>query len=503
VTLSFAARDMASYDYSDANGNGFKGYELDGGNYAVKIMRDAHTLVDTVNYTVAAAGIRYENDSATGNKVENLFDNVSEEIDAYMSRADFEGTFPAPVTDGDRAVTAAFISSLTYAVNDTAQDPWYSESAPAQSGKELTYKNTAIKLYDLFGVDYGDPLWDEFLNQLTVGQMKELIAKGNFRTVNIDNIAKPLTIDADGPMGFAIFMGDPSVYDTCYYASECVIGATWNADLAEAMGKMIGNEGLSGYEKGDGRPYSGWYAPAMNIHRSQFGGRNFEYYSEDGAVAAKMAAAVVRGAKSKGVYTYAKHFALNDQETNRDTTGLITWANEQSMRELYFKPFEAAVKDGGTTAMMSAFNRIGAVWAGGNHTLLTRLLRDEWGFRGMVITDFNLTAYMNVDQMIRAGGDLNLSPSKNLSETSSATALTAIRAAAKNILYTVANSNAMNGMGKNVVYGYALPVWLMLVYIGDAVAVALLGGWGALVIVRAKKKERKAKAEANFLSNNN
>jgi beta-glucosidase len=209
--------------------------------------------------------------------------------------------------------------------------------------------------------------------------------------------------------------------------------------------------------------------------------------SEDGFLAAGMAAGVVKGAREKGVYTYAKHFALNDQETNRDTTDLITWCNEQAMRELYFVPFEAAVKDGGATAFMSSFNRVGTVWAGGDYNLLTNLLRVEWGFRGTVITDFNLTPYMNVDQMIRAGGDLNLSPSKNLSSNASATAVAAIRAAAKNILYTVANSNAMNGMGSKVVWGYARPLWVIYLSVADAAIAVLCIGWGALVFFRKLK----------------
>ncbi len=490
LTLTLNARSMASYDYSDANANGYCGYELDAGDYEIKIMRNSHAVFHTIGYTVSEEGIKYTDDSATGNPVENLFDGVSDHISTYLSRADFDGTWPEPPTAEERETTQAIINSMTYNLNDKETDPWYSTQVPQQQDKVLSYNNTEFKLYDLIGEDYNSPLWDDLLNQLTVEQMTLLISKGNFRTVNLDNIAKPLTIDADGPMGFAIFMGDPAIYDTGYYASGCVIGATWSKELAFEMGKMIGNEGLVGNERADGRPYSGWYAPAMNIHRSPFGGRNFEYYSEDALLSGMMASEVVKGAQSKGVYTYCKHFALNEQETNRDTTGLITWANEQSMRELYFVPFEMAVKDGGTTAMMSAFNRIGTVWAGGDYTLLTRLLRDEWGFCGMVITDFNLTKYMDVDQMVRAGGDLNLSPSKGVTSDSGATSVTAIRRAAKNILYTVANSNAMDGMGKNVVYRYALPIWVILFIVADVAVFLICSAWGAAVITKAKRKSK-------------
>lgn len=239
----------------------------------------------------------------------------------------------------------------------------------------------------------------------------------------------------------------------------------------------------NGNERGDGTPYSGWYAPAMNLHRSQFGGRNFEYYSEDGYLSGMMASAVVKGAKSKGVYTYAKHLVLNEQETNRGGTGLVTWTNEQAMRELYFKPFEMTVKDGGTTAMMSSFNRIGLTWTGGSYALLTELLRDEWGFRGMVITDFVTTeAYMNEDQMIRAGGDLSLCNYGPVEDTTSPTAVAAIRQATKNLLYTVANSNAMNGMGEGVVWAYRDPWWVTTLY-------AICGVMGLLTVITFFKKE--------------
>ena len=203
-----------------------------------------------------------------------------------------------------------------------------------------------------------------------------------------------------------------------------------------------------------------------------------------------MAAEVVKGAKSKGVYTYAKHFALNDQETNRDTTGLLTWANEQAMRELYFRPFEICVKEGKTNAMMSSFNRIGVEWTGGSYRLLTTVLRDEWGFEGMVITDFNLKTYMNVDQMLRAGGDINLSPSGKPSSTSTATDITVMRRAIKNILFTVANSNAMNGSGPNVVWGYALPYWVIWLILANVFLLVLTATLGALMFISFSKYKK-------------
>ena len=386
--------------------------------------------------------------------------------------------------------------------------PWYSARSPRQKRKQQTYKTTEVKLYRLIGKDYNDPLWDKLLNQLTYSEMAYLIGTGNFNTAAMKNIDKPKTIDPDGPAGFTNFMtvikSTAVVYDTCFYASECVIGATYNVELAERMGEAAGNESLAGNERGDGRTYSGWYAPAVNIHRTPFGGRDWEYYSEDGLLAGKMAAGVVRGAKSKGVYTYIKHFALNEQETHRDTTGLITWANEQAMREIYLKPFELTVKEGGTNAMMSSFNRIGTVWAGGSYELLTQILRNEWGFKGMVITDYSTSTYMYTDQMIRAGGDLVLMQDKQLSLSGTvmtSSHKTALRQATKNILYTVANSNAMNGMGEGIIYAYAMPYWKIMLICLDCAVVAALGVWGFFSIRKSLKKE-KLKSEENTQSDN-
>jgi len=208
-----------------------------------------------------------------------------------------------------------------------------------------------------------------------------------------------------------------------------------------------------------------------------------------------MAQNVVKGAKEKGIYTYAKHFALNEQETKRDDTGLLTWANEQCMREVYFEPFEMIVKEGKTTAMMSSFNRIGTVWAGGNYNLLTQLLRNEWGFEGMVITDFNLKNYMNTDQMIRAGGDLNLCAEKRPSSMSSATDVTAMRRAVKNILFTVANSCAMNGFGADIVWGYTVPWWVIWLIIAEGIILITDGTLWTFYILKRKKNLKISKGE--------
>lgn len=506
VTLSIDVPDMASYDWSDANRNDFKGYELDDGTYTLMLGKNAHDAWQpgalSLSYRVPRVdgiGFQYPEDPVTGNPVVNRYDDVSEHISQYLTRdpgVGFETTMPKTPTTEEMSVDGAFIASLSYDADDTGK-PWYNDNTPTfgyEPGEDEAYK-----LYDVIevddegnvSVDYENEIFNKLLDMLTLEEMAYLIGTGNFNTNYIESIDKPKTVDPDGPAGFTNFMGDPTVYGTCKYASECVIGATWNKDLVYDMGVMIGLESLWGNVRGDGRPYSGWYAPAVNIHRSPFSGRNFDYYSEDPVLSGKMAAQVISGAKSKGVYTYVKHFAANDQETNRDTNGLITWLNEQSLREIYLKPFELAVKEGGTTAMMSSFNRIGTVWAGGDYRLLTEILRDEWGFRGTVITDYNLCEHMPPDQMIRAGGDLNLTQDGlPTTENASPTQMNAIRNAVKNILYTVAGSNAMNGYGEGNVWAYALPVWQIWLIVINIALVVISAVWGFFVIRRALKKNK-------------
>jgi beta-glucosidase len=509
VTLSLKVMDMASYDYNDANDNDFIGYELDGGNYEIKIMKNAHELVDSLTYSVPVSGYRIDSDTEYGVQPENRFDDITSKVNStntdvtggtmtVMSRADFEGTMPTTPTVADRTVSAEFITSLAYLQQPWTEDagkPYYSGTMPIQAVSELQGDDVVLMLYDLIGVDYDDPAWDTFLNQLTISQMATLIGSGNFHTESLVYLGKPRTTDPDGPVGFTNFMeiGEATVYDTCFYASPSVVASTWNVELAYEQGKMVGNEGIWGNERGDQAPYSGWYAPAVNIHRTPFSGRNWEYYSEDGLLSGKMAAHVIQGAKEKGVYTYIKHFAVNDQETNRDSNGLLTWLDEQTMREIYLRPFEIAVKEGETTAIMSSFNRVGKVWAGGSYELITEVLRNEWGFVGTVITDYNVYAHMPADQMIRAGGDLNLIQDKRpttSTEALTSTQVTLMRQASKNILYTVVNSNAMNGLGADATIKYLMPRWTeAMIIIECSIAVAIAGS-GAGLIYRVYKKKK-------------
>lgn len=503
VTLTLDVRDMASYDYGNDNGNGSSVYELDPGTYTIYIARDAHGWAEgaeSFTYTVPGDGFVYAEDEATGTEIANRFDDVSAHIDTYLSRADWAGTFPTMPDSDDRAVSSELISSMSYRYGDSASDPWYTETMPTQAATELTEDEATVKFIDLvpgradgdLSVDYDDEeLWDSLLNQLTVTQMARFVGVGNYQTTALLNIGKPRSLDPDGPSGYTIFAEmtpTPSVYGTATYAGETLLACTWNVDLAEEVGRCIGNEGVLGNVRGDGTPYSGWYAPACNIHRSPFGGRNWEYYSEDGFLSGRFAASVVLGAKEKGVYCYVKHFAVNEQEANRDSNGLVTWVNEQAMREIYFVPFEATVKDGGTTAMMSSFNRIGTTWAGGSYELLTEILRNEWGFRGTVVTDYGVgKAYMSTDQMLRAGGDLKLNQAGYPDHYETATDVAVIRQATKNILYTTANSCLINVATD---FSYRNPLWVNIMIIVVSCVSAALIAWCVVVTVLAVKKRQ-------------
>lgn len=468
VTLSFAVEDMASYD---STGDG--AYVLEAGDYQIKVQTDSHTLAEgvtpiayEVGSTITYTDGRASDEVAATNQFADVTEAFTDGTLTAFSRADFAGTFPTAPEGADFDASEATIAA--YETYDAAA------AADASDAEAPTWgADNGLSLIDLRGLEYDHPAWDTLLDELDFDSVNALLTSGAYNTAALEEIGKIRTNDLDGPAGFSSFI-NPDLWTGTAFPSEYLIAQTWNVELTEAMGIAIGNEALT-------MGSNGWYAPAVNLHRSPFAGRNFEYYSEDPLLSGKLAISVVDGALTKGVYSFTKHFAMNDQETNRvNGKGLATWATEQAIREIYLKPFEMVVKDAsgevryydaegeeqtaeiGSTAVMSSFNRIGATWAGGSEALMHNVLRDEWGFQGMVITDFNLYDYMSVDQAWAAQGTdlmLTFENFKKVEDTDSAFAQQNMRTAMHNILYTVANSNAVNGIAPGASLTYNPAAW--------------------------------------------
>lgn len=476
VKISFPAEDMASYDSS-----GKGAYVLEAGDYGISIRSDSHTVIEEQNYAVSSelvydeANPRLSDDAAAVNRFEDAKGELT-----YLSRADGfanykEAAAPPKSTTLPEEYKKTFLNNTNYNPEDFNNA---SDVAPTTGAKN------GLSLAAMRGLDYDDPQWEKLLDQLTVAEMDTMVAIGGYQTSAAKSVKKVGTVDCDGPASINNnFTGTGSIG----FPSAVMIASTWNQDIAEAFGESIG-------KMADEMDVSGWYAPAMNTHRSAFGGRNFEYYSEDGVLGGRMAASAVRGAEHYGVYAYIKHFALNDQETNRNNM-LCTWSDEQAIREIYLKPFEIAVKEGGAKAVMSSFNYIGTEYAGASDTLLNKVLRDEWGFRGFVLTDyFGGYGYQNADQEIRNGNDAMLvaydTETNHLKDTTSATSLQAMRKASKNIMYTVVNSRAYEG--DNAKGG--LLNWQIAAIIVDVV---LAAGFVALElrIINQFKKKRESERQ--------
>ena len=486
--------DFASFDSQDKNANGFKGYELEQGTYTFYVSTDAHHSSASFTKNLAES-IKIDKDPVTGNAVEALFEEVTNHMSESLSRNDFAGTFPHTITDDERK-----LDDLTPLKSKASTNPEVYDALPTMG------EDKGIKFTDLVGLKYDDPLWDEFLDQMTFDEMLKLFNEGCYSTADIQRLGIPKTTSCDGPTGLVAFLGDKSVYGTCYYMSECLLAQTYNLELAEKQGKAIGNECLIGDEggKGSGLSYPGWYAPGVNLHRSPFSGRNTEYYSEDPLLNGKFGGKVIKTVQKYGVYVNVKHFALNDQETHRSANGIATWCDEQAMRELYLRAFEIAVKEGEAHGLMTSFNRIGYEWAGGSYRLVTTILRDEWGFRGSVICDFHTDFYMDSKQMLYAGGDINmvsLEDRKLQTDKKYGTPVVSktdakdchlLRKSAHNNLFAIVNSNAM----KAPIKGYLPARWKVLLWVVDGVVAVGLAGWGFAVIFTAlRKKEEAPKAE--------
>lgn len=478
VTVTFKAEDMASYD---TYGKGC--YVLEKGDYVISINADSHTVLDSKVYNVAS-DIVYDASNKRESDVEvadNKFDFAEGNV-TYLSRANgFANYAEATAAPADFELPASAKATFYNNSNWNPEDFNNADDVAPTTGAK-----NGLKLKDMVGVDYNDAQWDAFLDQLTVSDMDSLIALGGYQSVAVDSIGKVQAVDCDGP---ASINNNFTKQGSIGFPSAVMIAATWNTDLAHDFGTSIG-------KMADDMGVSGWYAPAMNIHRSAFAGRNFEYYSEDGVLSGAMAANAIMGSQEQGVYAFMKHFALNDQETNRCGM-LCTWSTEQAIRELYLKPFEECVKAADCHAVMSSFNYIGTTYAGSCDVLLNKVLRGEWGFVGMVLTDYyGVYGYQDSDRLIRNGGDFCLvnydTETNHLTDTTSATALVSARQACKNILYTVANSRAYYPENLNP----GMPGWEKVMIGVDVVLAAALIALEVLVVKKgyAKRKEEEVNA---------
>lgn len=397
----------------------------------------------------------------------------------YLSRADGFANY-ATATAAPSNYT---LDRDTYEISGNGTyDPYQHNNDGDQM--PTTGKNNGLELMDLRGKEYDDPMWEDLLDEVTVDEMVQLIAYGGFATVEIPSIKKIATLDSDGPAGVNYSV---SGLFGMGYCGEILLAQTWNIDLAYKMGDGICQEfedfGLDG-----------WYAPSMNLHRSLFAGRNFKYYSEDPLLSGRMAVQECEAAYAHGVYPYIKHFAFNEQGTNRNGM-LCTWLTEQSARELYLKPFEDCVKanQGQALAVMSSYVYVGTTWDGGCSALLNDILRGEWGYKGLVLTDyFGNYGYMDADKAVRGGSDIMLGTAGNdaiLTDQSSATSVRAMRQATKNILYAVVNSSTYSQ--ENYDAAMATPGWIMTTYIVDAIGIVVLLAVEVVLIMNYRKKASK------------
>lgn len=510
LTLTVSVRNMASYDCFDANGNGFAGYELDAGEYVVTLRRDAHTVAEggqTAIPLVLAQPVQYPTDAATGSPVGNKFtgadalDGVG--VDGsdtgqnivYLTRADFAGTFPAVQAEKSRPMPEAVAARNLY--TPQMAEAWADPAAPAvttgaENGLCIEQNGRITPLGEALGADYSDPRWEALLDQLTQQELLELVTHAYSHTAALPSVGKPQTKEADGPSQIGGFIG---FNVGTGFSSSSTLAQSWDVQLAEEVGCMIGRQAAQ-------RGYSGWYAPAVNLHRSPLDGRNYEYYSEDALLSGWMCGSTAAGSLNAGVYCFVKHFICNDQESYIYRDGIYTWMTEQTLREIYLEPFRLLVEEYGVTGLMSSYNRIGAVWAGGSAALLTGVLREEWGFTGAVITDYSdHHAYMNGDQMLRAGGDLWMDGVGGalVCETASNSFWQALRRAAKNVLYLYLNARVRNqayaaAAGEEMlrpVITWRTPLWRLALAGLDLLA-ALAFAWALWALLRDLRQKHAA-----------
>ena len=526
VDVTVPKSELRAYD-----ANGAKTYIVDAGNYYFATGNGSHEalnnilvakaeLEDAANGTVdlnkmvgtgdASLAVQYQQASldattyaktADGTEITNQldhadlnkFDDDTSNDVVYVSRSNWKNTMP------EAAITAtAYQAAVQIAANDAIVAGLAIQDQPESVGEMPTMgKEGTLTLSQFVGIPMDGSItvngqeytWDDLLDQLTFSDMTKLVGLAYHSTASASNVGKPATKDENGPLGLtANLTGGGS---STGYTSADILAATFDREIAEAVGRSLGNDCLMA----TGKAYSGLYGPGVNIHRTPYGGRNFEYYSEDPFISGQICAAQVGGIQSKGVYVYMKHFALNDQDTGRD--GLCVWTNEQAAREIYLQAFEYPIEQANALCVMTSFNRLGTTWAGGDYNLLTNILRNEFGMKGIILTDFsNSNNYMDVVQGVVAGGnawdanDANKWPAKLKEYKDNATVCNAMRDASKHILYTVANSNAMNGVSENVQIVEVRAWWQTAILVLDVVFGVLAVG-SAVMLVRdiRRKKE--------------
>lgn len=549
LKLSVRVSDFASYDVYDTNNNGFMGYEIEGGigDYVLSLRTNAHEIAEvgglygaTFDYRVPDEGYRLENDPVTGNKVENRFTNYTNPVSGassvtqenalsdlskaysvdgsdtpyafeYMTRADFEGTFPTfgsyPSTMDTQFYRETYVVNTPKIVESDVM-PLHSSDATDYQLLDFIYEVTddagnpvldeeGNKTYGL--VPYEDERWDQLVSQMSLNDLYVLSAGGGFGTQRIDSVGKPAAVDKDGPCGFnSLITGSGGGTESATnFPCETLIASTWDWKLSYRFGLALSAEG-------NALGVDGLYGPAVNIHRNVLNGRNFEYYSEDPYISGIMCAYTVYGCKENGVYCWIKHFALNENETGR--THMYQFCTEQALREIYLRPYEIAVKEGGANAIMTAYGRVGTVRASGSSSLNTAVLRGEWGFKGAVITDYyNAGVVHDADECIRAGNDLMLDPNGRPSyfgDQTSATAVIALQSAAKHILYsyleTKYTAQVSTGLDLSTLVGNRTDVfawWIPVAGVIDGLIVVGCAAFAVLSFLNFRKSKKAQAAE--------
>lgn len=501
-TITVDKENLKTYDTTANGGEG--GYIVEEGNYYFAIATDAHSAVNHILEKKGITNLPEEADSAlvveekvsssekfavstaTGETITNQFTDTDmstyDENFTYLSRSDWQATYPQ-----------LYQLELTEDIATGLEIPTGTDNPDATMPQ--TGVDNGLTLAMMREVDFDDPLWDTFLDQLSAEEMYNLVRIGGYQTQAISSVGVPATVHVDGPayVGVAGLTGVTTKEKTYAWSSEILLASTWNTDILYNMGQLIGEDALAQKELN----FAGWYAPAMNIHRTAFSGRNFEYYSEDSFLSGQMGAATTKGATEKGLITFIKHFVLNDQETRR--AALLTFANEQAIREVYLAPFEESVVEGGALGIMAGMNRVGIAWAGNHTGLMTNVVRNEWGFDGIVVTDQasfpEAFPFMAIRGGLEAGTDLYLNTGTDNWQIedyqNNPTVMTQLRTASKHILYAVSRSLAMNGLSSTSVVKKVLPLWQIWMYSADVVIAIIVGGGIYFLGRNFKKKEGK------------